>query len=134
MRRRGGIEIRLLTHAARRTWEHNDMLREHWSGRTPWPRNPAGPQAAADGGTECTYEHGKNKSSWNGRRRVCCVPFGLQAAAADGGTESAAVLLRNFPPEAGQAELAAFFGGFKLHANGLQLGYHGASSRTGQVS
>jgi len=58
----------------------------------------------------------------------------LQTAAADGGSEAAAVLLRNFPPEAGQAELATFFQGFRLHANGLQVAYHGPTTRTGQAS
>lgn len=58
----------------------------------------------------------------------------LQTAAANGGSEAAAVLLRNFPPEAGQAELATFFQGFRLHANGLQVGYHGPTTRTGQAS
>lgn len=56
-----------------------------------------------------------------------------QAAAADGGAEASAVLVRNLPPEAGQAQLATFFSGFRLHPNGLQLGYHGPNTRTGQA-
>lgn len=43
------------------------------------------------------------------------------------------MLVRNLLAEAGQAHLAAFFSGFRLHPNGLQLGYHGPVMRTGQV-
>jgi hypothetical protein len=70
------------------------------------------------------------------RRMPSTNPFPLlnQAAAADGGSEAAAVLVRNLPSEAGQSHLAAFFAGFRLHPNGLQLGYHGPTTRTGQVS
>lgn len=93
--------------------------------------------AAADGGAESSavlIPTSADASQSANALGLLTLHLGmLQAAAADGGAEASAVLVRNLPPEAGQAQLATFFSGFRLHPNGLQLGFHGPTTRTGQV-